>query len=131
MVVFEKRRKRLKSKILKINENSRFRCIYSRGRFVSGYNLTTYCLKNYSHVVKIGITTSKKIGCAVRRNRARRLIFEAYRKISCEILPGYDLVFLARAKTCDENMDRVFKSMIYQTKKLGLWKNFPQGYKNK
>ncbi len=109
-------------KIQKFNKNLEFRYIYSHGAFVSGYNLTTYCLKLSGNEKKIGITASKKIGCAVKRNRARRLIFEAYRKIFCKLRGGVGLIFLARVKTCDSNCQEVLKSMVFQAKKLGIWK---------
>ena len=47
---------------------------------------------------RLGITTSKKIGKAVQRNRARRLIKTAYRNLLPEIAPGYDIVVVARTK---------------------------------
>ena len=47
----------------------------------------------------MGITTSKKIGNAVRRNRARRVIREAYRPLASRVKRGYDLVLVARGRT--------------------------------
>ncbi|MDR0404287.1 MAG: ribonuclease P protein component [Oscillospiraceae bacterium] len=45
-------------------------------------NLVTYPIKRgCSEFNRLGITTSKKVGCAVRRNRARRVIKESYRKL--------------------------------------------------
>ena len=38
--------------------------------------VVTYVLKNRAGTVRVGITTSKKIGGAVQRNRARRVIRE-------------------------------------------------------
>ena len=47
----------------------------------------------------MGITTSKKIGNAVERNRARRIIRAAFRDNLPDIKGGYDLVFVARTRT--------------------------------
>ncbi len=47
----------------------------------------------------MGITTSKKIGNAVRRNRARRVIREAFYSLPAGIKGGVDLVFVARGRT--------------------------------
>ena len=60
--------------------------------------IVTYALKNRLGYTRLGITTSKKIGKAVQRNRARRLIKTAYRNLLPEIAPGYDLVVVARTK---------------------------------
>ena len=45
---------------------------------------------------RFGFTASRKVGEAVRRNRARRLMREAVRLQLAEILSGWDLVFVAR-----------------------------------
>lgn len=62
----------------------------------------------------MGITATKKIGKAVQRNRARRLIREAYRILEPNIkgLPyGVDIVFVARMKTTIVSMQEVQKAM--------------------
>ena len=46
---------------------------------------------------RIGYTTTKKIGKACRRNRARRVIREAYRILEPQLRQGYDIVFAAAA----------------------------------
>ena len=47
----------------------------------------------------MGITTSKKIGNAVERNRARRIIRAAFRDNLPYLKNGYDFVFVARSRT--------------------------------
>lgn len=47
----------------------------------------------------MGITTSKKIGNAVERNRARRVIRAAYFSLEDKIGGNYDFVFVARSRT--------------------------------
>jgi len=46
---------------------------------------------------RLGITTTRKLGKAVTRNRARRLVREAYRKNRGDLPLGLDLVFVVRA----------------------------------
>ena len=45
---------------------------------------------------RIGITTTRKLGTAVTRNRARRLVREVYRRYRKEIPDGLDFVFVVR-----------------------------------
>jgi len=47
--------------------------------------------------VRFGFVAGKKVGGAVSRNRARRLIREAVRKRLPLLKPGYDLVWVARS----------------------------------
>lgn len=59
-------------------------------------------MKNRAGICRIGITTSKKIGNAVERNKSRRLIRAAFQNVYKkygEYLEGYDFVFVARGRT--------------------------------
>lgn len=82
-----------------ICKNNDFRRIYSRGKHFVSPIIVVYVLKNRTGTVRLGITTSKKIGNAVLRNRSRRIIREACREWIPRVKPGYDLVFVARGKT--------------------------------
>ncbi|MBQ2813081.1 MAG: ribonuclease P protein component, partial [Clostridia bacterium] len=61
--------------------------------------LVSYVTKNRAGICRIGITTSKKIGNAVERNRSRRVIRAAYRAVAPLTGGGWDIVFVARSKT--------------------------------
>ena len=59
-------------------------------------------MKNRAGICRIGITTSKKIGNAVERNKSRRLIRAAFQNVYKEYgeyLEGYEFVFVARGRT--------------------------------
>lgn len=55
------------------------------------------CLPSDLSVSRCGFTVSKRIGNAVVRNRVRRRMREAVRLIWDLVLPGYDLVWVARS----------------------------------
>ena len=57
--------------------------------------LVTYVIKNKSDNLRFGITTGKKVGKAVKRTRARRVIRAAYYQLYNDLKPGYDM-----AKAC-------------------------------
>ena len=78
-----------------IKENKVFRRLYHRGKSKAGASLVTYCMKNRRGETRVGITTSKKIGTAVERNRARRVIRAAFSQLE-DGVTGWDLVFVAR-----------------------------------
>ena len=95
--------------------NRDFLRLYKRGRSFVSPALVMYILKNKLAINRLGITTSKKIGKAVSRNRARRVIREAYRAAEPLIQTGYDIVFVARGRTAAQksnDLSGVIKGMI-------------------
>ncbi len=108
--------------IVTLKENRDFRRLYAKGKSYPSAILVTYVMKNRCECVRIGITTGKKIGKAVLRNRSRRIIREAYRDLSDRIKPGYDLVFVARGKTPFVKSYDVLKSMKKELKDAGVLK---------
>lgn len=108
--------------LVTLKENKDFRRLYSRGRSYSSSVLVTYVMKNRTRNVRIGITTSKKIGKAVMRNRSRRIIREAYFQLADEIKPGYDLVFVARGKTPFVKSTDILRAMRKELKEAGVLK---------
>ncbi|MDR3313318.1 MAG: ribonuclease P protein component [Oscillospiraceae bacterium] len=79
--------------------NGDFRRAYGRGKSQANAALVTYAVRNRAGASRYGITTSKKIGCAVERNRCRRVISEALRTLDVSTQGNWDLVFVARTKT--------------------------------
>lgn len=86
-------------KLVPICRNNDFRRIYARGKSYVSPLVVVYALKNRTKNVRVGITTSKKVGNAVQRNRSRRVIREAFRALAPRVRPGFDLVLVARGKT--------------------------------
>ncbi len=114
--------KKNESFIVTLNENRDFRRIYSRGKSFVSPVLVTYVMKNKSRNIRYGITTSKKTGIAVKRNRSRRIIKEAFRKMSPNLKGGYDLVFVSRGKTPYVKSQDVLKVMNNHISKAGVFK---------
>ncbi|HZK22236.1 MAG TPA: ribonuclease P protein component [Oscillospiraceae bacterium] len=82
-----------------LKRNCDFRRIYARGKSAVSPALVVYYMKNYTKGNRVGFTTSKKIGNAVVRNRARRVLKEGLRSVMPDIKTGYDFVLVARNKT--------------------------------
>ena len=109
-------------KIVPIKENREFHRIYNRGKSFVSPVLVTYVLKNRSGNVRIGITTSKKTGNAVKRNRSRRIIREAFRMLVPQVKPGYDFIFVSRGKTPFVKCSNVLRAMTQHLKNAGVLK---------
>lgn len=108
------------SDIITLKENREFRRAYSRGKSYVSPDLVTYIIKNNNNNLRIGITTGKKLGKAVERNRAKRIIRAAYRDISSRLRTGYDIVFVARTKTLFRKSTDILLSMKKHFKDAGI-----------
>lgn len=103
-----------------LKTNSDFRRAYMRGKSYTNPALVTYVIKNRAGICRVGITASKKIGNAVERNRARRVIREAFRTINEPICGNYDIVFVARTRTVYKKSTEIRQVMISSLKQAGL-----------
>lgn len=108
----------MKTRTLK--ENRDFRRVYRCGKSKAGPVLVTYALKSRMHQSRVGITSAKKIGNAVHRNRARRVIREAFCEFEGSLCANYDIVFVARTKTTFVKMQTVREAMKAQLAELGV-----------
>jgi len=83
--------------------------------------MALYCRKNGRNVNRLGITVSGKIGNAVVRNRIRRRLKEIYRLNEASLLPGYDLVLVARMKSRFAKYAELNGDFIKLSRKLGVY----------
>ncbi len=69
---------------------------------------------------RAGLITAKRIGGAVRRNRARRLMREALRALGPEMPAGWDLVLIAAPAISDAGvkMQNVREDIAWLLKKI-------------
>lgn len=109
-----------------ITDNRIFTRLYSKGKSAVSRTLVIYCRKNNTKINRLGLTSTKKIGCAVKRNRARRVIREAYRLIEDKLVLGYDIVIVARTKATAVSMFSVKNDLEKTFKYCGLLKNFDE-----
>lgn len=107
-------------KLVPICRNNDFRRIYARGKSYVSPLVVVYALKNRTKNVRVGITTSKKVGNAVQRNRSRRVIREAFRALAPRVRAGFDLVLVARGKTPYVKSTDVRRQLERQLQAAGL-----------
>jgi ribonuclease P protein component len=82
-----------------------FRRVYDYRRSVSDGRLIVYGRPNGLPYLRIGLSVSRKVGGATRRNRLRRLYREAFRLTRHQMPSGLDLILIPRgtgAPTLDE-----------------------------
>ena len=81
-----------------LKDNKDFIAVYNRGRFFASEYSVIYVMPNGRTYNRFGITAGKKVGNAVMRNRAKRLIRLAYRECEIELPIGVDIVIVARTR---------------------------------
>ena len=79
-----------------MKDNKAFNRAFRTGRFCACAFLTAYYLPNGQDHNRVGISVSKKVGNAVCRNRAKRIIRAAYRLNEECFRRGLDIVFAVR-----------------------------------
>ena len=108
-------------KMCTLKLNKEFKTAYYHGKTYVHPLLVLYARKNKFKQQRVGITTGKKIGGAVQRNRCRRIIREAYRQCRPHITGNYDFVFVARNATTHAKSTELCAVMEQLFKKAGLW----------
>jgi ribonuclease P protein component len=80
----------------RVRKRRDFEKAYEEGKKVVTREFALFARPNGKDFSRLGITTTRRLGKAVVRNRARRLVREAYRTHREQMPRGYDLVFVVR-----------------------------------
>jgi ribonuclease P protein component len=73
--------------------------------------------------LRVGFTASRKVGMAVERNRARRRLREAVRRVMpLHAAMGHDYVLVARAETIRRPFAALIGDLEAALKQLGAWR---------
>ena len=84
-----------------LNDNKDFLLLYKKGRYSASKYSVIYVRPNGRPFNRLGITAGKKVGNAVSRNRAKRLIRLAYHLYEKDMPIGMDIVIVARSRICE------------------------------
>ncbi len=117
-----------------LKENHLFVKAYNKGKKVVTKHIVLFVLEDKKarylqkrhprkeKINRVGIAVTKKIRGAVKRNRTKRVIREAWRSLckTHEILCGRLIVLAAREACADAKTPAVTKDLIYAAGKIGL-----------
>lgn len=103
-----------------IKSNRDFQRLYRRGKSAVSPTVVLYWQRNRWGESRLGLTTGTKLGKAVVRNRVRRQLREIYRLNRDKLLPGRDLVIVARVRAVSAGYRAMERDFLRTAKKLGL-----------
>ncbi len=68
----------------------------------------------------IGVTASRGIGTAVKRNRCKRLLREAMRTLIPSLAPGWDILLIARPALLSSSVFEVREALLILLRRANL-----------
>ncbi|MBI4753746.1 ribonuclease P protein component [Candidatus Desantisbacteria bacterium] len=121
-------------KTQRLLQAAEFSAVYSRGMAYHHRFLVLFILKvtpptetlGQTHGAaptrRVGIVAGKKTGGAVKRNRAKRLLREAYRLNKNKLIQGLDMVLVAKKGLPELTFVEVEKDLLYLFKRANIIK---------
>lgn len=110
-----------------LKSSRQFERVRREGRTWACPSMVLNAAPNGQGSVRCGFIAGKKVGGAVERNRARRLIREALRVRLPYIKTGWDLVWIARSTIVEMKSDIVGKEMDELLSRGRLFAMLPHG----
>ncbi|MDB4619448.1 ribonuclease P protein component [bacterium] len=105
----------------RIRYSAEFRRVREKGqRWVQGCLIANWLEVTDRPHSRLGVITSRKIGKAHVRNRARRLMRESYRNIQHQCVHPMDLILVARKSIANKSQQEVEADLCAIMKRRGL-----------
>ncbi len=102
----------------RIVRGSDFRAVYDTGRRVDAGSFVLFGRPNGMGHHRLGLTVSRKVGCAAVRNRVKRRFREIFRKSAAGIPQHYDLVVNAKRECASAAYDALREGFIAAARRI-------------
>jgi len=100
-----------------IRHRPEFLNVYEHGERVRARLMTVMAVRNTLGHSRLGIAATRKMGSAVVRNRAKRLVRELFRH--ADVPAGLDIVVIPRSDIVDAEFRTVESEFRYALRRLG------------
>ena len=104
----------------RITRTTHFQEAFQQGRKWVSRTMVMYLREGEGAALRLGVVSSKKVGNAVRRNRARRVLREAWRLNRHQFHGEVDVVLVARAAAPRVPFVIVQEDLLHLARKAGL-----------
>jgi ribonuclease P protein component len=94
----------------RIRKNNEFVSVM-KGKRLSVDGLSLFYARNDTGNFRVGISVSRKLANAVKRNRLKRRIRSCIMKVLTDHSSGYDLVFVARRELYSAGYEQILKAV--------------------
>lgn len=110
------------SKQVRLRKNKKFQFVYTTGKSYANKFLVLYVVSHEQDNVQVGFAAGKRLGCAVVRNRVKRLLREAYRLNQQKLVQGVDLILVGRQPATKAGLSDVEKALLDLCKRARILK---------
>lgn len=101
-------------KEFRVKSNKEFQAIFKKGKSFANRQFVVYFLNKPGQThFRIGLSVSKKLGNAVKRNQIKRYIRQAFLELESELQNEYDYIIIARKPVSEMDFFEVKKSLIH------------------
>lgn len=110
------------SRQVRLRKSKKFQFVYTTGKSYANKFLVLYVVSNEQELVHVGFAAGKRLGCAVVRNRVKRLLRETYRLNQYKLISGVDLILVGRQPITKVGFADVEKAFLDLCKRARILK---------
>ena len=102
----------------RLRSHADFVAVYTSKQAVRNRNLTACFLASENEVTRLGLSVSRRIGNAVRRNRVKRVLRAAFRQEGHALDVPLDLILIPRSYETAQDFNEMVSSLSHLIRKL-------------
>ena len=102
----------------RLTSRLQFKAVYAKGHRASCRCFTLYALPNSLDRCRLGLTVTRKVGCAVIRNRVKRILRDVYRRNQERLDVPLDIVINARATVLERPRPQLERDFLQCFEKI-------------